>query len=77
MKWCLKGQNPCMIANITVIILSQHSFKCSGMCYKYWSQYVGHKINDQRLELKKETKLCLKFKFLNQTLNFLALVVEV
>lgn len=47
-----------MIANITVIILSQHSFKCSGMCNKYWSQYVGHNNKDKRLELKKETTLC-------------------
>lgn len=46
-----------MITNTTVIILSQQSFKCSGMCYKYWSQYVGHNNKDQRLELKKETKL--------------------
>lgn len=38
-------------------IESAHSFKCSGMCYKYWSQYVGHNNKDQRLELKKETKL--------------------
>lgn len=38
-------------------IESAHSLKCSGMFYKYWSQYVGQNINDQRLELKKETKL--------------------
>lgn len=26
MKWCFKkGQNPCMITNTTVIILSQHT----------------------------------------------------
>lgn len=46
-----------MITNTTVIILRQQSFKCSGMCYKYWSQYVGYNNKDQRLELKKETKL--------------------
>lgn len=46
-----------MITNTTVIILSQHSLKCSGMCYKYWSPYVGYNNKDQRLELKKETTL--------------------
>lgn len=43
-----------MIANITVILLrSAHSLKCTGMCYKYWSQNVGNNNKDQRLELKK------------------------